>query len=98
MAEAHINVSPLQLICGQAEPTETVVRGLTLRVLRAPDGSLELDDLIQAPADPSAAPSGTGQSCPLSRPDLRIQEAQVTVIDVPTGTRLEFRDVEGRAT
>ena len=37
-------------------------------------------------------------TCPLSRLDLRIKDAQVTVIDEPTRTRLEFRDVEGQAT
>jgi hypothetical protein len=99
VAEAYINVSPLQLICGQVEPTETRVRGLTLRVLRRQDGTLELDDLIHAPADSSAAPNGARPgSCPLSRLDLRIRDADVTLIDAPTGTHLEFREVAGRAT
>ncbi|MEA2631749.1 MAG: hypothetical protein QOE66_1968 [Chloroflexota bacterium] len=99
VAEAHLNVSPLQLLCGRVEPTETEVRGIDLRVLRREDGSLELDDLVQgteaAPAAPETEPGST--SCPLSRLSLRIRETRVTVIDMPTRTRLEFRGVEGRA-
>jgi AsmA-like protein len=99
VAEAHLNVSPLQLLCGQVEPTKTMVRGIQLRVLRRANGSLELDDLIQgAPTAPAALVNESGSSsCPLSRLNLRIRDAQVTVIDVPTRTRLEFREVEGRA-
>jgi hypothetical protein len=97
VAEAYLNISPLQLVCGHAQPTETVVRGITLRILRRADGSLELADLIRGPDDTHQAGAGHA-NCPLSRLSLRIKEAQVTVIDVPTGTRVEFRDVEGRAT
>jgi AsmA protein len=59
VAEAHINVSPLQLFCGQVEPTETDVRGIKLRVLRREDGSLELDDLSRGarPRRPRRNPS-----------------------------------------
>ena len=38
VAQAHLNVSPFQLLCGHAEPTETEVRGISLRVLRRDDG------------------------------------------------------------
>jgi uncharacterized protein involved in outer membrane biogenesis len=98
VAQAHLNVSPLQLLWGQVEPTETVVRGITLRVLRRADGSLELDDLIQGTAAPESGAATDHDSCPLSRLNLQIRDARVTVLDVPTGTRLEFRDVAGRAT
>jgi hypothetical protein len=101
VAEAHINVSPLQLFCGHVEPTRTVVRGISLRVLRREDGSLELDDLIRgsgaAPVAAEAEAEPGSASCPLSGLSLRIQDARVTVIDLPTRTRLEFRGVEGRA-
>jgi AsmA protein len=101
VAQAHINVSPLQLLWGQVEPTETTVRGISLRILRRADGTLELDDLIRgtaAPAAPESVAATDHDSCPLSRLNLQIRDAQVTVLDVPTGTRLEFRDVAGRAT
>jgi AsmA protein len=97
VAQAHINVSPWQMLCGQVEPTETVVRGIDLRVLRRRDGSFELEDLIRG-VDSPAEETGAGPcTCPLSRLDLHISAARVTVIDVPTGTRLEFHDLEGRA-
>jgi AsmA protein len=97
VAQAYINVSPWQLVCGQVEPTRTVVRGIDLRVLRRGDGTLELDDLIRGVDTPAAEAEAGPSTCPLSRLDLRIWGAKVTVIDVPTRTRLEFLDVEGRA-
>jgi AsmA protein len=97
VAEASINVSPWQLVCGKCEPTETVVQGIDLRVLRREDGTFELDDLIRGvPAGEAHAESGPS-TCPLSRLDLRIKGADVTVIDMPTRTRIEFRDLAGRA-
>jgi AsmA protein len=96
VAEAHINVSPLQMLCGQVEPTATDIRGVTLRILRREDGTLELADLIQGSAPSS--PTAGSKSCLLSHLALRIREAQVDVIDLPTQTRLECRAVEGRAT
>ena len=98
VAQAHLNVSPWQMFYGHAAPTRTEVRGISLRVLRRDDGTLELDDLIQG-VETAAADVESGRcSCPLSRLDLRIKDALVTVIDAPTRTRLEFRDIEGRAT
>jgi AsmA protein len=96
VASAYINVSPWQLICRQVEPTATVVRGIELRVLRRADGTLELHDLIRGVESRADAESDTCP-CPLSRLDLRIRGAVVTVIDVPTRTRLEFHDLDGRA-
>ena len=98
VAQAHLNVSPWQLLCGHAAPTRTEVRGISLRVLRRDDGTLELDDLIQGVETAAADVESGRSSCPLSRLDLRIKDALVTVIDAPTRTRLEFRDIEGRAT
>ncbi len=103
VAEAHINVSPLQMLWGHVEPTETEVRGLSLRVLRRSDGSLELADLIQqsrpSPDPASAVPpaSACSTNCPLSHLAVRIWDARVTVIDTPTRTQIEFRDITGRA-
>ena len=98
VASAHLNISPWQLLCGHAAPTRTEVRGINLRVLRRSDGTLELDDLIQGVETAEADVESGRSSCPLSRLDLRIKDALVTVIDTPTRTRLEFRDIEGRAT
>ena len=98
VAQAHLNISPWQLLCGHAAPTRTEVQGISLRVLRRGDGTLELDDLIQGVETAEAEVESGHSSCPLSRLDLRIKDALVTVIDTPTRSRLEFRDIEGRAT
>jgi AsmA protein len=98
VAQAHLNVSPLQLLCGNAAPTRTDVRGVDLRVLRRADGTLELSDLIRGVETAATETDSGASTCPLSRLDLRIRDASVTVIDTPTATRLEFRDVAGRAT
>jgi AsmA-like C-terminal region len=97
VAEAHINVSPLQLVCGQVEPTKTIVRGVRLRVLRRENGSFELDDLIQGTAPGAPETDSGSSSCPLGNLSLRIRKAKVTVIDMPTRTRLEFQGIEGHA-
>jgi AsmA protein len=98
VAQAHLNISPWQMLCGHTAPTRTEVRGISLRVLRRGDGTLELNDLILGVETAAAEVESGRTSCPLSRLDLRIEDALVTVIDVPTRTRLEFRDVQGQAT
>jgi AsmA protein len=97
VAQASINVSPWQLLCRHVEPTETVVQGIDLRVLRRGDGTFELEDLIRGVETDAAETASGASTCPLSRLALRIKDARATVIDVPTGTRLEFHDLEGRA-
>jgi AsmA protein len=105
VVQTHLNICPLQLLFhNKMEPTETVVQGINLRILRREDGSLELDDLVkgqaQAPTTTTTTTTASAEishNCPLSRLNLRIQDAQVTVIDMPTRTKLEFRDISGRA-
>ncbi|HMB07831.1 MAG TPA: AsmA-like C-terminal region-containing protein [Isosphaeraceae bacterium] len=99
VGSASVNVTLLQLLFGQAEPTDARVDGIALRVLRRADGSLELADLIpSAPADARpTADSGEGH-CALGGLEVGINKAHVLVIDEPSRTRLEFSDVEGRAT
>ncbi len=97
VAQASLNVSPFKMLWGQVEPTRTEVRGITLRVLRREDGTFELDDLIQGVETAAAEIESGVSTCPLSRLDLRIKDALVTVIDVPTRTHLEFRELAGRA-
>jgi uncharacterized protein involved in outer membrane biogenesis len=99
VADASVNVTLLQLLFGQAEPTDAQVDGITLRVLRRADGSLELADLIpSAPAD-AKPPADSGEShCALGGLEIRINKAHVIVIDEPSRTRLDFSGVEGHAT
>jgi AsmA protein len=93
----RINVSLLQLLAGQLEPTEIRVDGLTLRVLRKQDGTLELADLVEPRRDPrpdaAADPSTDAPAI-----EVRVRNAQITIIDEPSGTRLDLTEVEGLAT
>jgi uncharacterized protein involved in outer membrane biogenesis len=97
--EASINVSMLQLLFGQVDPTEVNVHGLFLRILRRRNGTLELADLLQTGSDPkttqSAESDGTHEPTGLT---FRLDKAKVLVVDEPTGTRLEFTGVEGWGT
>lgn len=96
VSSGRINVSLLQLLAGQVEPNEIRIDGLVLRVLRRRDGTLELADLVRPgraePADASA-PECAGPAAV----EVRLRNAQITVIDEPSGTRLEFTEVEGLA-
>lgn len=98
VASARINVSVLQLLAGQLDPSEIEIRGLKLRVLRRKDGSLELSDLLRS--GPTNDPHG-GADCDCPGPsalEVWLRDAEVTVIDEPSRTRLELTQVEGRAT
>ncbi|MBV8677315.1 MAG: hypothetical protein JO355_09120 [Planctomycetaceae bacterium] len=100
---ARINVSVLQLLVGQVGPTEIEVSGLSLRVHRRDDGSLELADLLQpGPAQAEVAPADSA-SCPdqcegPSGLTVLVRDATIRVIDEPSRTRLDFTGIEGRAT
>lgn len=99
VGNAAIDVNPVQLLLGRLEPQEIQVDGLSLRVLRRRDGTVELGDFLQ-PADGAAG--GTDADAD-ERPEhsgirLHVKNARVDLIDEPTGTRLEFSGVEGRAT
>lgn len=90
-----IDVNLWQLLLGHVDPREVRVDGLSLRVLRRADGSLELGDLVAAPPEPDGARST--EECEHDFL-VRIRDSHVTVVDEPTRTRLRLTDVEGQAT
>jgi len=102
---ASMDVSLLQLFLKRVDPTRVDVEGVVLRVERRHDGGLELADLLQAvaprketvgPGTPfQAGDSGTNDP---TRLDVNIHGGRVTVIDHPSGSRLDFRGIEGRGT
>jgi AsmA protein len=100
VADAQVNVNLLQLLTGHVDPTEIRVDGISLRVRRRTDGTLELSDLLQAPAAGSAeADAETRPDCPgPTGLQVWVSGARVEVIDEPTATKLLFDRVEGRAT
>jgi uncharacterized protein involved in outer membrane biogenesis len=97
VARARINVSVLQLLLGPAEPTDIQAEGLSLRVLRRRDGTLELSDMLQAGP---AATTSSSEPCPIEAAGVavRFRDARVILIDEPSRTRLELTGVEGHAT
>lgn len=97
VVEASINVGPRQLLFGRVEPSAVDVRGLRLRVLRRLDGTLELADLLRSDPDPKDASASVEDREPTAL-EVRVRDAEVTILDEPTGTRLEFTGVEGRGT
>jgi hypothetical protein len=93
-AEVRLDFGLCQLLGGHCRPARLEVDGVELRVLRRADGTVELADLVR----PVPAPR-TGPIDPMHRSERRItvqvHRASVTVIDEPTRTRLQLRDIDG---
>ncbi|MFO0907873.1 MAG: AsmA-like C-terminal region-containing protein [Isosphaeraceae bacterium] len=96
IAETSIDVGLRQLVCGQVEPTEVEVKGLTLRVLRRADGTLELSDFLRRP-DAPARPEDADEEPESGGVSVRLSDGVIFLVDEPTNTRLELRDVQARA-
>ena len=82
-----------RMITGEWRPNRIEVDGLDLRVLRRADGKLELADLLR-PIGPRIGRDG------LPAPEdaqmaLRLHRANFAVIDEPSRTRIEGREIEG---
>lgn len=90
-----INVSVWQLLCGQVEPSRIAVDGLTLRVLRRKDGSLELADLLHR--EGSASSDEEKEPCEPQALELTLSGGHVSIIDEPSRSHVELANVEGHA-
>jgi AsmA protein len=93
--DARVNISLLQLLYGQIDPTDLEVNGLVLRILRRADGTFEPADADAATAT-ARPPSNGGDAAERSALRFRFADARITLIDEPTDTRLELTEVEGR--
>jgi AsmA protein len=96
--QATVNVSLMQLMFGQLDPTEIEVEGVKLRVLRRADGSLELADLLRPDGDAKVITPPTSEVCEPSGLEVTVSGAMVTIVDEPTGSKLELTGVSGRGT
>ena len=70
-----------------------MAQGVDLRIHRRADGRLEFDDMIRVePRHGRMAPEPVDDegSPPMA---FRLRDARVSVIDEPSGTRLEFADI-----
>lgn len=97
VSEARLNINLLQILTGHIDPTEIQVDGISLRVRRRIDGTLELSDLLERGPDESAAASSDAECPGPTGLDVLISNARVEVIDEPSQTRLEFTRIEGLA-
>jgi uncharacterized protein involved in outer membrane biogenesis len=92
IADLRLNISLLDLCRGKLQPQILELEGMTLRVLRRADGSLEIADLIQ--------PDTKAKSLSEDHRDqggfgFHIKSGDLTIIDEESQTRLHMRNVEG---
>lgn len=96
VSNASTDLHLLQLLTGCTKPTELEVDGMTLRVLRRKDGTLELSDLLRRPKNAGDPGRESADCCPTVA--VHLKNARILVRDERSGTKLEFGDVEGSAT
>jgi AsmA protein len=94
-AELRLEGGLTQLFLGKLEPRSVHVDGVTLRVLRRGDGTLELADFLEPDVEPPS-PSNRRHRAP-GRVRIRILTGNLTVIDESSKTRLHFQNVEASA-
>jgi hypothetical protein len=94
-----IDVSAAQLLVGRPWPSRVEARGVFLRVRRDAGGAMEIRDLLrrQKPG-PDADPDRAQRPEDESEVAFSLADARMVVIDEPTGTRLNFSDLEGHGT
>lgn len=92
---ARIDISVLQLLAGQLEPSTIEVNGLDLRLLRRADGSLELADLL-APAPRSKSTDPTAHQAP-SPLEIKLGNGKIAIIDEASHTQLNLEKLQGHA-
>jgi uncharacterized protein involved in outer membrane biogenesis len=92
-ADVRLDFGLFQMLGGHCRPTRLEADGVELRVLRRGDGTIELADLIRPVPAPRVADGRTPP--PDRRIAVRLHGANVTVVDEPTRTRLDLRDIDG---
>lgn len=87
------------LIAGRLEPASVEAQGLTFRAERRTGGDFPFRDLLRSQPHEAGEsdPASTGSSldAPRSEVQFRVSEVQVSLLDEPTGTRLEFAGLTG---
>lgn len=95
----RLDLHLLQLLKGESGATEILADGVQFRVTRDADGDFNLADLLQRSPDQPAPAPGTAAADHTACTGLtiRLANGRMTVLDVPTRTRLEFTEVTGHA-
>ena len=92
-ADIRLDFGLIRMLLGHYRPSRVEADGIELRVLRRADGTLELADLIRP--EPAPRPGADGRLPSEARTDVRVHRADVMVVDEPTQTRLDLREVAG---
>jgi hypothetical protein len=91
-----IDVNACHLLLGRCEPTKIRAENLVARIERKADGSFEFGDLFRAgPKKDGVSDSGGSDENDLDRVAFRIIDGKVLVVDAPSGSRVEFENLQG---
>ena len=93
-----IDLNVRDLMLGRVEPTAGYASGVAVRIHRDASGRLELADLLAREPESASRPSDDEAEASQRELALTIDDAAVTVVDEPTGARLDFSGVQGHAT
>ncbi len=89
----RLDFGVMRLLSGEWRPNRIEVDGMDLRVLRRADGKLELADLLR-PKGPRIGRDGrpAPEDAQIA---MRLHRARIAVVDEPSRTRIEGREIEG---
>lgn len=99
--ELRIDLNLVGLVFGQNDPKEVEAFGVALRVHRRRDGGFEFNDLLRTGPDPGGSrgsPDDLDAAESGCSVNLRLKGGKVTVQDDPTGTVLDFAEIDARGT
>jgi len=96
-ALARVDVSVAQLLVGQFAPSRIQVNGLSVRVLRREDGSLELADFLRRRPSKRQSEEDGGDASSFTL-DIEFRNSELTIDDRPSGAKLDIQAIRGTAT
>jgi hypothetical protein len=105
VGELNLDLSPFSVIRGHLRPGRLEIYDTSLRILRRPDGTLELSDLVRPEPHSVGSAKGKPDCCALGvcltgthRLQVGIHRARIEVVDRRNDTDYVIEDVDGEAT
>ena len=95
VAEARLDIHLGQVLLGHCDPGTVEVDGLAIRIWCRKDGTPEFGDILR-PAGSATPGSARAEKAAVAGFTLKIRDANVRVVDEPSGTRVDLTDVEAR--
>ena len=90
--DLELDISFLDLLRGNLRPQSVTAEGVTLRVLRRADGTLEIAELVRRDEKRPSHANLHRDAAPVI---VRIRGGSLTLIDEPSQTRLHLQNAEG---